>query len=239
MKVLSRNCSHYSSIFVVHDKGKAIYKSSSSLNGILDLENEIKGYNWYNNFRSNEIDVSVELKTNHYIKIKIQYIDALVPSINKGYLKNIDYIELAIKHYVEIWSQLPSNFNTQPIHGDFSIEGNILFKDHNVYIIDWEHFSEQEASIGFDAMYLLFETICIDRNCSKLVLNHVVKMINFLKQNNCLDDVFTNNPLKSTILFMKKNRHIWGEQFQKMPVLNFSKKSIEKIDAYLNKELSV
>jgi len=239
VRALSRNCSHHSSIFVVEDYGLAIYKSSSLPRGVNDLKNEILGYTWYNNFREDKIRVNVELETSHYIKIKIQYIDAIVPVISKGYLENAVYIELAIKHYVSIWGGLSCDLKNHPIHGDYSIEGNILFKGEEVFIIDWEHFSDHGGRLGFDAIYLLFETLWLDGTSNSKALNHVAKMIELLKVNDCIDLFFLNSPLESVISFMRDNQHIWGEQFQKMPILRYTKNNIEKIDSYINQRLSL
>lgn len=239
MKALSRNCSHHSSIFVVQDYDEAIYKSSSLSNGIKNLENEVNGYNWYNGLRLEEINVSVRLKTDFYMKIRIEHIDAITPNIAVGYLKNTTYIELAIKHYVSIWGQLPGDLHTFPIHGDYSIEGNILFKGSSVFVIDWEHFSKQGGALGFDAMYLLFETLWLDGSNKKSILSHIIRMIKLLKNNNCLDLIFLNNPLAGTILFMQNNQHIWGDQFQKMPIVQYSKIDVAVIDDQINKGLAV
>lgn len=239
MKILLRNCIHHSSVFVVHEDGEAVYKSSSLPSGIKDLENEVNGYNWYNSFRSDKVNVNVELRTDYYIRLKIKHLNALAPNINNGYLKNIPYIELAVEHYVYIWSQLPSNLNTYPVHGDYSIEGNILFKDDNVFVIDWEHFSAQGGVLGFDAMYLLFETLWLNGNNSKVVLNHIIKMIRFIQNNNCLHPIFLNNPLSNIISFMQEHRRIWGEQFQKMPIVNYATSDVVKIDNYINEGLPI
>ena len=54
MKSLFRNCLHSSDIFIVEEVNTngipiAIIKSSSSVNGIKLLYNELSGVKWYNN----------------------------------------------------------------------------------------------------------------------------------------------------------------------------------------------
>ena len=233
MNILIKNCSHHSSIFVVQDENKFIYKSSSLSRGIQDLKNEISGYKWYNSFLLKKIHIGIEIETENYLRLKMNYIDARVPDVSKGYHHNINYIELAIRHYADIWGSMPSDLSGYPLHGDYSIEGNILFSNKSVFVIDWEHFSEDVAPIGFDGLYLLFETFWLDKSGNKETLNHIAEMIKFLKKRKCLAAVFEDSPLASTISFMRANRHIWGEQFLKMPIISFSDVDVMEIDEYL------
>ena len=50
------------------------------------------------------------------------------------------YLDLTIKHYIEIWQKFKNN-NYAPFHGDLSLIGNVMFNnDDEVLFVDWEQF---------------------------------------------------------------------------------------------------
>jgi hypothetical protein len=162
-------------------------------------------------------------------------IKGVVPKLSKKtYHLNLSYIEKVIDHYCLVWGCYSENAKV-PLHGDFSLLGNIVFiNDETPVVIDWEHFKLNVAPIGFDAMYFLFELIWFEasqtNNISDDNLTHLNKMLINLKSANCLNEIFINNPLEATRKFMLKNDNYWGSQFNKMPIMFFAKDQVDFID---------
>jgi len=237
---LLKNHQHFSEVFFMEevdsfDNKKYFIKSSSSLNGINDIATELIGVAWYNSKVHHKIKYEISVQRENYIKVKYSEIKGIVPKLSKkSYLSNIKYIEKVIDHYCSVWggdSVKPS----VPLHGDFSLLGNIVFINDDIpVIIDWEHFRLDVAPIGFDAMYFLFELIWFQTSQSNTIckhsLIHLNKMLIKLKSANCLNEVFINKPLEATIKFMLNNDNYWGSQFNKMPIIFFSKNDIDFID---------
>lgn len=214
---------------------KYFIKSSSSLNGIVDISTELTGVAWYNSKVSNKIKYEISIRRKSYIKVKYLEIKGIVPKLSKKtYHSNIRYIEKVIDHYCSVWGGDSTNAKV-PLHGDFSLLGNIVFiNDEIPVVIDWEHFKSNVAPIGFDAMYFLFELLWFEtsqaNNICEHSLTHLNKMLLKLKSANCLNEIFINKPLEATRKFMLNNDNYWGSQFNKMPIMFFSKDEIDFID---------
>tara|TARA_B110000008_G_C16878813_1_gene527970 strand:+ start:387 stop:1148 length:762 start_codon:yes stop_codon:yes gene_type:complete len=241
MKALLRNCQHGGDVFITvqfNSSGipKNIYKSSSTLNGIQSLSNEVEGFKWYSSLnKKSMLATSVATSTEFYCKLRSNYIEGTKLFYYDGLSKNLKYIYLVISHYCKVWGFSAPNKELHNIHGDFSID-NVIFCDSLPIIIDWEHFNQSVAPIGFDALNLIFEQLWFDKK--KLhsdTLFETVKMILLLKSKKCLSPLFLENPLNKTINFILNNPSIWKGQAMKLPITKFSAKEIKKIDKIITK----
>ena len=238
---LLRNNQHYGKVYFMEDVNllnneKYFIKSSSSLNGITDISTELTGVDWYNTKVENKIKYEISIRRKNYIKVKYFEIKGIVLQLSKKtYSSNEGYIEKVIDHYCSVWSGYDENIKAKaPLHGDFSLLGNIIFIDDEIpVVIDWEHFQLNAAPIGFDAMYFLFELIWFEVSQTGDICDHSLihlnKMLLQLKDSNCLNEYFTNKPLEATKIFMQHNNVYWGSQFDKMPIMFFSKGEIDFI----------
>jgi len=157
---------------------------------------------------------------------------------NQGLIKNVDLIEKTIKHYCAVWNKEKAKEFVN-LHGDLSID-NILFDNTKIFIIDWEHFAENAAPIGFDVMYLLFESLWFSMNNRKnFEINDTEKRIinlqlKFLKNKNMLSIFFAETPLFNLKKFMIENMSIWSakniDEMRKFPILFLNNEQISKID---------
>ena len=239
---LLRNHQHYGQIYFFEEidlinNEKHIIKSSSSLNGIANISSELAGVDWYNSITKNKIKYEISINRKNYLKVKYSEIIGFIPQLSqKTYYSNIRYIEKVINHYISVWGNKDKN-TMAPLHGDFSLLGNIIFIDQETpVVIDWEHFKLNAAPIGFDAMYFLFELIWFEtshmnNNICEESLNHLSEMLLKLKNSNCLSKCFINKPLETTKMFMQNNSIYWGDQFDKMPIMFFNEKQIQLIDS--------
>jgi hypothetical protein len=239
---LIRNCSHGSEIatYIVTDinSRKKILKASTSSSGIKNLKNEFEGWNWYKEIRYplyKEPLCRVVQQKEKYLKIEIQFIEGIKADYRKGIKNNSELLKMIIKHYCKTW---PFNkYEYSPLHGDLSID-NIIYNSNGINFIDWEHFNLKGAPWGFDALYLLFETLWFSMK-SRAKPN--VDEVNIIKQN--LDVLNSDGKLESKLLispltsikeFINENYSIWGEQLQlfrkKLPVLEFDEQQITNIE---------
>jgi hypothetical protein len=242
MMILAKNMSHNSDIYVLKGfcgtgtSDDSYYKSSSTPYGISVLKNELAGYQWYSKHSNNSYLPIIEFESEQYLKVQYPFIQGLDPVVMNEYLSNTRLVEEAIGHYVEIWSNY-IGADIVPVHGDLSLEGNILFTENGPMIIDWEHFSEEGLPIGFDALYLLFVSLyfhSLYRKITTKELGHVKKMVIYLQDNKCLSDVYSSGYLKKMLEILELNDRIWGKQKGKIPLNRFSKEDMEFIDTYLS-----
>jgi hypothetical protein len=244
MKALVRNCQHGSDIYIsmqYDSKGipNYIYKSSSTQDGVQSLSNEICGSNWYLSLHESSLEISIAEETKFYCKLKSTYLNGRTHHYHDGFSKNKKYIYLIISHYCRVWQASTPNDGLYNIHGDLSID-NVIFYDSLPVIIDWEHFNEAIAPIGFDALNLIFEQLWFDKNKYKsVILNQLSEMLLLLKSKNCLSPLFCQNPLRKTIDFISTNSNIWKNQADKLPIKNFTDQEVIKIDSILTKVLNL
>jgi hypothetical protein len=219
-----------------------IIKSSSQLMGINNIQAEIRGLDWYSDISGAVIKYDSFAFENRYINLSIEAVEGLIDtSRTPSYTNYIEYIPKVIRHYCDIWGQCTSD-SQYPLHGDMSLVGNILFQDsYSPVLIDWEHFHEDAAPLGFDALYCMFELVQFEIiNDERLLdsnLDHLLRMIVILIENGCVDQSLLESPLRAIINFMHTNCHLWGEQYTKFPVLLFTDENVLYIDAYLNDRL--
>ncbi len=234
---LINNCTHFSehATYLVTNKDgeRKIIKASTSKNGIKALHSEVLGWNWYQKLRSTnatEPICQVIQEKDSYFQVQIAYIDGYMPDYFDGLERNAKYIRSVIRHYCDIW---PHSSALVPMHGDFSL-GNVIINADGVYIIDWEHFIADAVPWGFDAIYLLFETLYLSMS-SRLApsvgeVTIICEQINVLNECCKLHVDMVRNPLRFLKKYFEKNNHLWGEQFVKFPILSFTNDQITKID---------
>jgi len=235
MYQLLRNHTHGSGILLSlyeSSDGYFVKKSSYIKAGIEDLKRELAGFTWY----SRKLNLTLDLKTTEidgvYFELKIPLLDAEKPIRRQLDKRNFNYYLEAINHYSQIWDCYDQLNMMVPVHGDYSLDGNILFVQDKPFIIDWEHFSLCAAPRGFDVLYLIFEAIKIgcghkvpDLNLlalGKKLVSHAIKV-------GALDSIFKTNTFEVFLSEQSKISYIWGEQKDKLPTNNFNSAQFKKM----------
>lgn len=221
----------------------AIIKSSSTKNGIQSIITEKKGIDWYNIESKNKIEFDLEKKTDNYYRIIIKTNKSFFNiSSNASYLNITKYLDLTIKHYIEIWRKYKNN-NYAPLHGDLSLIGNVMFNnDDEVLFIDWEQFdSSMKMPTGCDIIITLIENVYYEivkfKKINKQVYQHIINSVCILKKSGLLSPLLFHNPAENTLNYINSNKYIWNGQFFKLPALKLSKSIIYEIDNAVNKIL--
>jgi len=243
---LLRNCSHGSEIatYLASNlySGKKVIKAAITPAGIKNLESEVNGWNWYQRIRYPHIIAplcKITQNKNSYFKIEIEFIEGIKADYRKGLVRNSNFVQKVIKHYCHRWPYYSNALS--PFHGDLSID-NIIYNSTGVHIIDWEHFSLSGAPWGFDALYLLFETLWFGMRKRKLPTKKEINIISYnikiLNVKNKLDTQIMKHPLRFVINFINNNSKLWGKQlsvFQnKLPIINFTTEQISIIDELID-----
>ncbi len=216
----------------------AVYyqKASYSPEGISEIKNEYDGYNWYFDRSQLKGRVKIIVEMDGYCSISIPNFDALPCSSRLEIEEIFDYGLKAIDHYKEIWGA-NANKVLQPIHGDYSLEGNILFNDANTYLIDWEHFSVSAAPLGFDILYMVFELIKLKVKNSIPNTNQLEiakKLIDYADKIGVLSKLYIDNYFEAFLAEQEKIKFVWKEQYAKLPTTQFTKLQSEAIINYFN-----
>lgn len=241
MKAVLKNHVHGSDIVLsktlaVPDNQEAYYfKSSSTKDGLDVIEREYTGLNWYLEKREVLSRPTVLIDTGHYKKIQVKAVDGTKPDIRQGYWANKEIVEATVRHYCEIWGQVP-NKDMSPIHGDLSLAGNIISTKAGPYIIDWEHFVVEGGPIGFDILYFLIELLLLTSDGklpSQQILAHMQEMLSYLKGRDCLSSFYSKNYLSSIIDFIEQDEKIWKKQKYKIPLRLYKKTLVKKIESNL------
>ena len=224
--ILVRNCPHNNGIYTLINEDRCmVSKSSYSDDGIIRLRNEYAGYQWYfkQNYILNNSQLELfETKNGMYSRLQVKLFSGYAGECYKDIGHNREYILRAIKAYKEVW---PTNKGRlSPMHGDFSL-GNIIFNEHSLTIIDWEHF-QLAAPWGFDLVNLFYESIFFsfnnkntlrDSDCQVFVevRKIISELLNPEDSFRCTLDDLTG--------FISDNVSIWGESVNKLPVMKFSR----------------
>jgi hypothetical protein len=245
MKALLRNAQHGSDINLIKEFSQLglpiyIYKSSSTIKGIRSIKNELNGSHWYTSLFKSELDISIVAETSLYCKLRSKYLYGETYPYTSGFSKNKAYLAIIMNHYCDLWPNSSSQKGLYNMHGDFSIE-NVIFCDSSPTVIDWEHFHEFIAPIGFDALNLLFEQFWFEgeegrRNHN--IIKQLAEMLLILKKRNALALYFCKQPLRKTIAFIEGNSDIWNDQVDKLPVIKFTDEEIMLIDQTIEEVLS-
>lgn len=224
MKFILSNFTHSSSLVTV--KTDRYYsKSSIELNGLESIKKEREGLDWYCNSLGFKIDYKVNFARS-YSKISVPIYDGYYSLKQNKYSMCMDIIERVYDHYLKIWGAYRCS-TLIPIHGDFSLSGNILFNSEwDIRIIDWEHFCFSEIPFGFDFIFMCFESIYWDfinhSTRARDAIDHFVSLVNSscfysYKSISVLDiyEVFLN-----LIIYYSS---LWGSQIGKISFLRDSK----------------
>ena len=241
-KAIIRNSSDGSGILVGEDRDghghcRSIFKASSLPAGIRKLKTELAGYGWYNQARNRKIVVS-GTDLGGYFRLEIERLPGTTPPYLDVFLPNREAISRALAHYCEIWGAQRRTGLLAPVHGDLTLDKIILDGD-SVAFIDWEHFRADALPIGFDAAYLLFESLhrevekhgAPDQESLRLIAGQLAR----LRRTGCLDPAFQKDPLHFLLDAIQSHRDIWEgtvcELENKLPMLRWSAAEVRRIDA--------
>lgn len=242
---LLRNCSHESetSTYLVTEntRGKMILKTAASAAGIYSLKREMEGWEWYQHMRYPERNrplCRINQQKAGYLKIEIDFIEGLKADYKRGFEKNEAVIKKTMEHYCGIWPYYPDGSSV--LHGDLSLD-NIIYNVEGIHIIDWEHFSRKGAPWGFDAVYLLFETLYfgmkIRKQPSSRELSFIADCIILLNRNKQLTVDFIKCPLKTVKNFIEAFPALWGKHLlaapRKLPIVSFTDDQVFSIDQFI------
>lgn len=234
-----RNHQHSSKIVLSKciSKQETYYeKSSYTAEGINELKSEVEGYKWYLSKAKLNHKINVNCDIEGYCNIKIPGFDGDPCPGTPDIAKCFNYATRAIDHYHTIWANC--NIDVfQPIHGDFSLEGNILFNQSDVFIIDWEHFRFNTAPLGFDLLYMLFELIKMYSKNNQPAVEHislVQDLVCYADSIGCLSSFYKNNYFLTYLAEQDRINYVWGDQYRKLPTTQFSESQIRLISKYFD-----
>jgi len=236
MKSIIRNCSHNSHIvlsFIESESCSYFVKSSSNSDGQEVLSREYSGWHWYLSKVGQDSSMLSHIKKNYYSRFLMPFYCGETVKERASISAMEDKINLAAYHYVDIWPQY-SRDSIYPIHGDFSIYGNIIFNGSKIHVIDWEHFRFINTGHGIDFLYLVLEILYYcdvnSRDLDKHERYVIQSVLSKLVDNNMFDPIFKERSFSSTIHFIKANKPLWGKQYSKLPVLNILPQRLDYLD---------
>lgn len=236
MKIILRNCSHFSETLLsvnlnTNEDPESVSKSTCSLSGVETIRREYEGYQWYLSTGDWSYQVTLEERTDNYIKLTIPYIQGESGVHAHGLWGNKDIIQKVILHYIDHWGKWVSkggNPDKAPSHGDLSVD-NVIVSGSNkkVFLIDWEHFSLNEFPIGFDVCYLLFESLWYEINDKlqrggKRSLRFIAEQLSIAWNSGCLSSIFLQKPLSAMLDYLNSDSRVWGQQQSKYPILSWN-----------------
>lgn len=241
---LLRNCSHGSQISTYLAYGgnggkKSIIKAASTVAGMSGLKRELEGWRWYQSLRypdrKDPLCRVIREKEGRYLKIEINFIEGTRAGFNFAVEKNSSILKRAIGHYCDIWPYNASGLSA--LHGDLSLD-NIIYNTDGIHIVDWEHFSSGGVPWGFDAMYLLFESLYFGiarrKKYSSREINLIADCIVMLNSRVNLAGEFIERPLNSVRDIIVTFPEAWGDHFpnvsRKLPVTFFTQEQVNLID---------
>ena len=239
-----RNYTHSSDIILqyIELSDRSFYrKSSFESTGIDSLRREFSGFQWY--LSSNHVAYEpnyVQFRDfNAYALLDIPSLPFKRLPLYLNHRQFSTYLSRAIHHYAKVWPSLHADLIEYPIHGDFSLDGNILFGDRDLFVLDWEHFNPKVGPLGFDLLYMLYEIIII-RYRHGIPNTHFLKTISealaYASSLNLIDaTVFLGkNYLSRFLEYQRSISILWGNQYHKLPTNLFTPDQVKFIDAYLN-----
>ncbi|MDB4110557.1 hypothetical protein N9564_01865 [Amylibacter sp.] len=201
-------------------------KSSYSPEGIREIKNEYAGYHWYLERAYPNLSASLNNEKDGYANITIPNFEAWPCDQPTVIDKAYKYALRAINCYKNIWLKSSNKHNLlYPIHGDFSLEGNILFSRSDVYIIDWEHFHLKIAPLGFDILFMVFELLKLEfkNTCpTKKKLFLAKKLINYAVSIGVISSSYQNNYFSSFLAKQDDIKFVWKNQYHKLPTTQFT-----------------
>lgn len=238
---LIRNCSRdsESATYLIADHAdKKIIKIASTAIGIKSLQRELQGWGWYCALRypqRKNLFCQIIQKNVSYLKIGIEFIDGVKSDYGRGLIPNVNLLKKVMFHYCDIWPCYSDGCSV--LHGDLSLD-NIIYNKEGFHIIDWEYFNPNGPLWGFDAVYLLFETLYFGmkgrKQPSLRELDIVVDNITILNSHKQLSIDFIRSPLKTVKDLIVRNYKLWGDYLltasRKLPVVSFTDSQVFLID---------
>lgn len=228
MTEVLRCLSHGSQVIVSmidRKNGSYFQKSSYWKEGIEDLKKEIVGIKWYNSRNGMGLRVESCEINGLFFEITVEKVDHIEPIRKPLIRRNLAYYKLAIDTYRDIWCCVDNDTDNYPVHGDYSLDGNILFQESKTVIIDWEHFEYSCAPLGFDLLYLIFEAIKI-RSGKRLPNAHTMEcaeiLIKYARSLNLLSPQYNENIFGNFIQMQTEITHVWNGQTDKVPTFHFT-----------------
>ena len=228
MAEVFRCLSHGSQVIIsMLDRADGTYfqKSSYWKKGIQDLRKEIEGINWYNSRVGTGLSVESYEIHDQFFEITVKKLNHMEPVRKPLIRRNLAYYKLAIDAYRDIWCSLSIDTDKCPVHGDYSLDGNILFEESKTIVIDWEHFEYSCAPLGFDVLYLIFEAIKI-RSGKRLPSAHTMEcakiLIEYALSFSLISPKYNENIFENFIIVQEDIKHIWNGQTDKVPTFHFT-----------------
>ena len=224
--ILASNCPHDNGIYTIVDNAEGVViKSSYTAEGIARLSWEYAGYQWYlrqkGTFENTPLRF-VRHDNGLYGRLFIKLFSGRTGECYKSLGFNRRDLLRAIDAYAKVWPRQEGALS--PLHGDFSL-GNLIIREEEISIIDWEHFRLDAAPWGFDLVNLLYESAffslkgknSLSRSDAKVFIKtrkEICKMLNRGEDFNCT--------IENLILFISTNAFVWGNLVNKLPVMKFS-----------------
>ena len=208
-------------------------KASFSDLGNQVIENEHKGYQWYQK-AVNKSSI-VQFMGKYFFEIHIPEFEGKKYPYNAIIENNEMAIEKLIAHYRSHWLHADQFC----IHGDFAL-CNAIFQDiKEINIIDWEHFHLADREyFGFDVINMIFIALAWQHKN----LNHIQsKTKQFLKKcyRTLIQDVPSSNlilekPFQESNRYLKKNAINFGMSIDiadKFVLARYTDNDLQKLDA--------
>ena len=156
--IFRNNINNNISTSIEFEGNKKIYivKSTFDKDSFFELEKEYNGYLWYSEFRPIFLKLK-KIDNFDYMQLKIEYLDGKKANYKNGLSKNYNRILLVINHYNKITKRNYALSSQYPLHGDLSLD-NVIFNKNQVFLIDWQYFTNTETCSGFDILTPSFAT---------------------------------------------------------------------------------
>lgn len=239
---LLRNCSHGSEVATyVVDAGQArtFVKVALTPEGREALDSEAAGWAWYQSRRAPDRAAPIcrmVRRDAHVARVEIDGIAGVPGRAADGIGANRPLIAAAIGQYCDVWT--PDEAGRAPLHGDLSCD-NLITGLGGLWIIDWEHFHPAGAPWGFDAVYLLCESLYFQRLRAGAAGDDdaplAAAQMKRLADTHPLPAEMLSAPFAFTRNFIRANAQLWrGELARhplKLPILSLAEEDVTTIDA--------
>ncbi len=156
-------------ILLYFPKLKIFRKFSYFANGKKKILAEYRGLCWYlsrKKVKKSSIIKKFHNKNDLYKALDTKLIQGRKMKSWDSIGKNFNYLKQVRTHYVKIFKRKKIN----NIHGDLTLD-NIIFKNNNISIIDWEFYNAKPKVWGYDITYLFLSAISIPFILKKKISN--------------------------------------------------------------------
>jgi hypothetical protein len=214
----------------------AVRKSSTHARGMAALRREHRGYGWYNSARP-RLAVRHEEVAPTYAVLELEYVPGRAGNAAAGLSANLADVGAVVEHCAALWRG--ADRDDGPAHGDLSLD-NVIFCEHEVVLIDWEHYCPAGFPAGFDLLYLVAECAWFESGHDPARQRRVAPLlrsqIDALEQRGLLHASLRATPLTSLARHLEALRTRLGEEApppDKLPVLLWSEAARRALDALL------